>query len=256
MPASRLIELSLIVTDGGTQSRASINEDVVREYFEAMCAKIEFPPLVVFHDGSTYWLADGFHRYLAAKRADIDRHKCEVHQGTKRDALLFAIGSNAAHGCRRTNADKRHAVRLLLEDAEWSKKSNRWVAKMAGVSDPTVQSVRDELQKFSSSSRSADKSHSHQRTNGEKSGEKSSHGGARNGSGRPPKRTGQDGKARSAPSRQGKPAPSPKTNTIGEIKEQIDACLEQLMDGQPPHVLMVIADHLEELADALRGGLK
>ena len=29
----------------------------------------EFPPLIVFFDGATYWLADGFHRYYGAQRS-------------------------------------------------------------------------------------------------------------------------------------------------------------------------------------------
>lgn len=60
------IALTSIRTDGGTQPRARLNEDQVAEYVEAMESGATFPPLVVFHDGAAYWLADGFHRYHAA----------------------------------------------------------------------------------------------------------------------------------------------------------------------------------------------
>jgi hypothetical protein len=43
----------------------------------------------------------------------------------QRDALLYSISFNAAHGLPRTNADKRKAVRLLLADAEWGQWSHR-----------------------------------------------------------------------------------------------------------------------------------
>jgi len=33
--------------------------------------------------------------------------------------LLYAVGSNATHGLRRSNADKRRAAQMLLEDPEW-----------------------------------------------------------------------------------------------------------------------------------------
>jgi len=46
--------------------------------------------------------------------------------------------ANAAHGQRRTNADKRKAVMTLLEDEEWSGYSNEWLAEKAAVSLRTI----------------------------------------------------------------------------------------------------------------------
>ena len=40
-------------------------------------------------------------------------HSAEVRPGTQRDALLYAISANSAHGLARTQADKRKAVALL-----------------------------------------------------------------------------------------------------------------------------------------------
>jgi hypothetical protein len=51
-----------------------------------------------------------------------------------RGPLLHAVGANARHGLRRTNADKRRAVELLLADAEWAAKSSNWIAQTRGVS--------------------------------------------------------------------------------------------------------------------------
>jgi hypothetical protein len=41
----------------------------------------------------------------------------DLRQGTQRDAVLFGISANSAHGLPRNNADKRKAVSLLLGDA-------------------------------------------------------------------------------------------------------------------------------------------
>lgn len=82
-----------------------------------------------------------FHRYRAADRAAIP---AEVREGTQRDAILFACGANTAHGLRRTNEDKRKAVGLLLADAEWSKWSDREIARQCSVGVMTVGRVRAE----------------------------------------------------------------------------------------------------------------
>src|SRR5262249_43455536 len=58
----------------------------------------------------------------------------EVRQGTQRDAILFSVGANAAHGLRRTNEDKEKAVKVLLADEEGATWSDRRLADAAGVS--------------------------------------------------------------------------------------------------------------------------
>jgi hypothetical protein len=79
----------------------------------------KFPPPVVFQDKQRrYWLADGFHRYHAAVGLELKVIECVVHAGELRDAILYSCGANAAHGLRRTNADKRQAVTKLINDDE------------------------------------------------------------------------------------------------------------------------------------------
>ena len=65
-----------------------------------------------------------------------------VRRGDKRDAALHSVGANVTHGIRRTNADKRHAVSILLQDSEWGQWSSREIARRAGVSHTLVESVR------------------------------------------------------------------------------------------------------------------
>jgi hypothetical protein len=133
-----------IRTDGGTQARAGLDEPTITEYAGAMEDGATFPPVVVFHDGDDYWLADGFHRVAAAGRAGLKKFPVEVRPGTQRDALLFACGANYAHGLRRTQEDKRQAVLTLLRDAEWGQRSDRWVADAAKVDHKTVAKLRTE----------------------------------------------------------------------------------------------------------------
>lgn len=138
------VEIALIRLDGGTQSRVAISEDAVAEYAEAVADGTELPPVVLFHDGSTYWAADGFHRTLAHQRAGVEKINAIVLKGTRRDALLWAIGANAAHGLRRTTADKKRSVELLLADDEWGKFPVRQLARLAKVSWVLVEKVQAE----------------------------------------------------------------------------------------------------------------
>lgn len=141
-----VLSLDLIRTDGGTQMRAQLNQDVYLEYRDQWLAQVEFGPIDVFFDGSVYWLADGFHRFYGAREANRSSIPCRIHQGTRRDATLFAIGANDKHGLRRSNADKRVAVLALLNDEEWCNWSDNRIAEQASVSDVLVASVRKQLQ--------------------------------------------------------------------------------------------------------------
>lgn len=136
------LNINAIRIDGGTQSRVEINSDVAREYAEAIKSGAEFPSVVVFHDGADYWLADGFHRYHAHQQAGKASICAEVKTGTQRDAVLYSLGANCAHGLRRSNADKRKAVSAMLADAEWSQWSDRKIAEACGVSQPFVSAMR------------------------------------------------------------------------------------------------------------------
>ena len=82
----RTLSTDLIRLDGDTQTRAEINEETVADYAEIWAANAtSYPfdaPCVVMFDGSEYWMADGFHRAIAAARVDRDRIDCDVHNGT------------------------------------------------------------------------------------------------------------------------------------------------------------------------------
>lgn len=137
------IAFESIRQDGGTQARAAMDQDAIEEYALAMAEGATFPPVVAFQEGEVYWLGDGFHRAAAHFKAfGFSPISADVHIGGLREARLFAIGANVEHGIRRTNADKRMAVNMLLQDIEWSSWSNREIAKRVGVSSTYVDKLR------------------------------------------------------------------------------------------------------------------
>ncbi len=143
--ASQYLLITKIRTDGGTQSRAQLNEEAIADYAEAMSEGASFPPVLVVYDGQDYWLADGFHRIHAARKAELTQLAVEVRQGSQREAVLHSVRANANHGLRRTNADKQRAVETLLRDEEWGQWSDNAIAKACGVSQPFVGKLRDKL---------------------------------------------------------------------------------------------------------------
>jgi hypothetical protein len=134
-----------ITTDPELQPRVSLDSDTAADYCEAIRAGAKFPPLTVFFDGETYWLGDGFHRHHAFTMLGAKQVPVLIHQGTRRDALLFSCGANATHGLQRSNEDKRRAVEKLLGDQQWKRWSSRQIARACGVSQPFVDKLRAEL---------------------------------------------------------------------------------------------------------------
>lgn len=139
------LALSSITLDPEIQPRQHLNQDVVTEYAEAMRRGDQFPPVIVFYDGTNHWLADGFHRVKAKLSIGGCHILIKLIPGTRREAFLYAVGANATHGLQRTNADKRRAAERLLRDDEWSQWSDREIARRCGVSHETVRGLRNAL---------------------------------------------------------------------------------------------------------------
>ena len=139
------IAIKAIRTDGGTQVRAQLSQSQVEEYASQMREGDEFPFLDVFHDGSEYWLADGFHRYFAQKSNGLLEVECTVHQGTVRDALWFAIAANKNRGLDLSPQDKRANAERCLRDGEWGKLSYTEIGKHVGVSKMTISRIAREI---------------------------------------------------------------------------------------------------------------
>jgi len=143
--AIHVVPVERIKATDAVQARASILHDTVIDFLDALKNGAQFPPITVFHDGAEYWLADGFTRFDAFKRNDETAIPCEVHDGGLREAMLFACGTNAEHGQRRTNADKRRVVERMLRDTEWRQWADREIARQCRVDHVTVGRIRAEV---------------------------------------------------------------------------------------------------------------
>lgn len=146
--ASQSVIIEALQADGSIQQRADhLDQQTVDQYVADAGDGWPFPPVVVFRDDQDrLWLADGFHRVAAAEHLGRAEIPADVRQGSRRDAILFAVGANATHGLRRSNADKRKAVRTLLEDPEWSERPAREIARQCQVDHKTVLALRAENQ--------------------------------------------------------------------------------------------------------------
>ena len=169
---TRSVKLTDIRIDGGTQTRVSLDTETVAEYAEKMEAGVKFPAVVVFYDGSDYWMADGFHRFHSSRQCGYLDILAEVRTGTRIDALKYALGANRDHALKRSNADKRRCVEIALR--EFGGMSDRAISEMCGVSNDFVSRHRPQLSLNDSST--------------------------------PKTRTGLDGKTRKMPERKPEPA--------------------------------------------------
>ena len=123
------------------------SSDIVQEYAEAYeCGQI-LEPLDVFREHGTerYIVADGEHRLLALRRAKIKQIECRLHEGDEVAALDFAIGCNQAHGVRRTERDKYHALVRIMETALRDKyRTDTELSEKLGVSIRTIKRYKVE----------------------------------------------------------------------------------------------------------------
>src|SRR5262245_28262774 len=115
----RTLPLDHLRLDGQTQMRPEGTiAQAVESYSEVITRALEdgepnpLPPAIVFHDAedNVYWLADGFQRHAAHRRAGCAEMRCEIRPGDVRAARLYACGANEEHGTRRSNAAKRRSV--------------------------------------------------------------------------------------------------------------------------------------------------
>ena len=137
------LKVSDIRIDGGTQIRKQLNQDKVNEYAEQMEEGVVFPPITVFYDGSSYWLASGFHRLFAEKQRGTETIKVILINGTVDEATWFALGDNK-HGLNMTAEDYRRSIEIALNHPKWSTYSNAQIAAHVGVSASTVARVKKE----------------------------------------------------------------------------------------------------------------
>jgi hypothetical protein len=146
--SKKIVALTDIDIDSGIQTRDDFRKNYnfdAEEYARDMKDGIVFPPVRCIEVDDKLVLVDGFHRVIAAGIAGQTEIEVEVTKGTEDDAYKAALQANATNGIRRTDADKRNAVKIAL--GRWPDYSDRAVAQLCAVSHPMVASVRKELVK-------------------------------------------------------------------------------------------------------------
>lgn len=138
---TRKLSLTLIVADDRYQPREKMQADVIAEYAEQMRSGDVFPPIKVvgFPDGK-YRIADGFHRYYAARKLNLKTITAEVikENGGHLDVLEACVRANHGHGLRRTNEDKRRAIEMIVNEPAYAGKGKKQIAALALVSKTMV----------------------------------------------------------------------------------------------------------------------
>ena len=136
-PSTRL-KLVLINLDGGTQGRVALDESVIADYAALMSEGVLFPPVRIWFDGKHYWLADGFHRVEAARRAGLQEIAIEFRNGTLQDAQWDSFRANATNGLRRSKADLQVVVSRALVHQRATKLSTNCLARHIGIPESTL----------------------------------------------------------------------------------------------------------------------
>lgn len=143
--ALETLKLTEVTIDDSIQPRAEQNTEqnngIVNEFCEDMKRGDIFPPVEAVFDEKKWWLYDGWKRMAALKKLKKKEVRVKITKGNRQKAVELAAQANRTHGCRRTNADKRRAVEILLAN-EWAEKSDRAIAEHCGVSNHLVAEVR------------------------------------------------------------------------------------------------------------------
>lgn len=141
------LALKLIRSDGGTQPRTHTDADTIEQYKEDMLRGDAFPPVEIFLDAEgNHWLADGFHRFMAAHELGIAEIEANITNGTLRDARMHAFTkANTTHGKRRTSQDLRRAAEFLLKDKHWKTLPDGAIADACRTNQRYIKALRAEL---------------------------------------------------------------------------------------------------------------
>src|SRR5918911_173743 len=111
-----------LVVDDDVQPRVRLNDEAIETYSDlyatAEPGEYPLPPLDVFLIDGQYVVAAGHHRLRAAQKAGLPGLPCWVHEGTRRDAALFAAEANAHNAVPYTWGDKERIIKRVLLDDE------------------------------------------------------------------------------------------------------------------------------------------
>jgi hypothetical protein len=103
------LAMHALTLDEELQPRAAIDRTVLENYVQLLVDGVRFPPVVAFRDDNVLWLADGFHRWHSRQVLELADIEADIIDGSRRDALLYSLSANAAHGLQRSPSDYSRA---------------------------------------------------------------------------------------------------------------------------------------------------
>lgn len=145
---AELVKLADIELDDDGPSRAWIRRDRVDDYAAVYADKEQakaMPAVVLFHDGSKYWIGDGKHRSIAAISAGLKEIWAVVRKGSRDDAFGFSLSANSTHGVPPDAKDREKSVRWLLGNPRYSEYSVARLAKLVGCSFAFADKIRKQV---------------------------------------------------------------------------------------------------------------
>jgi ParB-like chromosome segregation protein Spo0J len=120
-------------------------DGLTEEHIESLLETPEaWPPIVLARVGGALFLVDGFHRFEAALRLEVETINATIFDAPSEDELfLVAFGLNVKHGRALTLRDKKTAaIRLLRDHAELS---DRELGRRCGLHHETIGALRTEI---------------------------------------------------------------------------------------------------------------
>src|SRR4051812_15612712 len=91
IPGVQNVMRARLTHDPRLQFRASLDMSRIADFASEMQDGTRFDPVVAFFDGTTTWLADGYHRDAAAESLDWHTIEADLRDGTFLDALFYAF---------------------------------------------------------------------------------------------------------------------------------------------------------------------
>lgn len=125
------IKLADLEVDPTVNIRDKLDEETVQWYMEIFD---QLPPVTAYRLNGRILLADGFHRWSAAERLNLEEIEADVREGTEQDAWEFAVMANWRHGKNLSQCEHDKAIaRLRMIHG-----TNQAVADLLGVGETTV----------------------------------------------------------------------------------------------------------------------
>jgi hypothetical protein len=143
----QMIAIKNIVFDPALQPRENVDNAWSNDLSRFAKEGSAFPPIRVFqlNDG-TLLAAEGWHRRDATVSIGAVDMLCEVVNGTREDAIVWAAGSNKSNGVRPMGPkDITKAVEMLFEIEKYRSASALSISVIVGCTSAKVSGIRNRM---------------------------------------------------------------------------------------------------------------